>query len=98
MSEHHGSPRVEGHHVQVRLHQVGVAGNLKLEKRRPLLSSFSRVTDGARCCYYSIYVISSLATISSLAVGVHFLGIVNTVFVNKKGTIIQKIAKYILFF
>ena len=23
MSEHHGSPRVEGHHVQVRLHKVG---------------------------------------------------------------------------
>lgn len=36
-------------------------------------SVFTRVTDGARCCYYSIYVCASLATISSLAIGVHFL-------------------------
>ncbi len=45
-----------------------------IDQRRHSDASFSRVTDGARCCYYSLYVCASLATISSLAVGVHFLG------------------------
>ena len=36
-------------------------------------SVFTRVTDGQRCCYYSIYVSLVTSVITALAVSVHFL-------------------------
>jgi len=36
-------------------------------------SVFTRVTDGQRCCYYSLYVILTTATISGTATATHFL-------------------------
>ena len=36
-------------------------------------SVFTRVTDGQRCCYYSVYVILATAIISGTATAAHFL-------------------------
>jgi len=36
-------------------------------------SVFTRVTDGQRCCYYSMYVTITAAAISCLAIAAHFL-------------------------
>ena len=36
-------------------------------------SVFTRVTDGQRCCYYSIYVIIATNIIAAIAITVHFL-------------------------
>merc|ERR1719167_1234518 len=36
-------------------------------------SVFTRVTDGQRCCYYSMYVTITTSSIACLAIAVHFL-------------------------
>ena len=36
-------------------------------------SVFTRVTDGQRCCYYSVYVIIATIMVAAIAITVHFL-------------------------
>ena len=54
-------------------------------------SVFTRVTDGQRCCYYSLYVILTTATISGTATATHFL------IGREEGFGEFKVTKYILY-
>ena len=36
-------------------------------------SVFTRVTDGQKLCYYSVYLLSSLTVVVALALSVHYL-------------------------